>query len=397
LVFGAKEIMTSVAASPVRATKSKSLLRLGVVCDFKEENWPSMDLVSERLLEEFSITHSTTVSAGRICPPFRYRLTNGGRFTGDPSNVDRLLNRHWDYTRHLKKRLTDFDLFHISDHSYSNLLHSLPVGRVGVFCHDLDTFRCLLDPAREPRPFWFKAFTRRILTGFQKASIVFYSTETVRQQIMSYRIVDPKRLVYAPYGVSPAFNQVSTGKWPADLPHAVKRGPFLLHVGSCIPRKRIDVLLEVFGIVRRHYPAVNLVQVGGKWTAAQCKQIKDLGIGPSVFQLRRQDQSALSELYRKAEIVLMPSEAEGFGLPVVEALACGAVVVASSIPIFKEVGGNAVLYCPLDDTQVWAETIRSVLTGNHDLLPLSLRLEHARRFSWSTHANTIVEAYLTLL
>lgn len=86
-----------------------------------------------------------------------------------------------------------FYLLHVCDQSYSQVVHALPRQRTGVFCHDLDRFRCILGPQRDPRPKWFRAITRRMLTGLQRAAVVFLTTDTVRGQILNRRLVDPAR------------------------------------------------------------------------------------------------------------------------------------------------------------------------------------------------------------
>jgi glycosyltransferase involved in cell wall biosynthesis len=366
--------------------------RLAVICDYPEEGWASMDLVAEMLLRELQARHGDRVQAVRVCPPFRQRL---GRLPwlgqrGAARNADRLLNRLWDYSRYLRRQAAAFDLFHVSDHSYAQLVHVLPAERTGVFCHDLDTFRCLLEPRSEPRPWWFRAMARHILRGLQKAAVVFYSTLPVREQIEKQGLVDPARLVHAPYGVAPEFASPLAGE--GDLPPGV-RPPFLLHVGSCIPRKRIDVLLDVFARVRAHVPDLRLVQVGGQWTPAHSEQLARLGIEGAVAQLQGLDRRQLAACYRSAAVLLQPSEAEGFGLPVIEGLACGSRVVASDIPVLREVGGAAALYCRVGDVSGWQETVARLLTDAGASPTAEQRLAQARRFTWETHARTIVEAY----
>ncbi len=357
--------------------------RLAVLCDFPEENWPSMVLFAEMLL------HGVPQSAERLCPPFRRRF---GRLPGlgrRPAafNADRLLNRLWDFPRFARRQVNRFDLFHVCDHSYAQLVHVLPAERTGVYCHDLDAFRCLLDPAREPRPRWFRAAARHVLRGLQKAALVFYSTETVRRQIVAHDLIDPARLVYAPCGVAPEFAYSPT---QARIEEA---SPFLLHVGSCIPRKRIDVLLAVFAEARRQSPDLRLIQVGGEWTPPQREQIARLRIGPAIRQMRGLTRGQLAEIYRAAAIVLQPSEAEGFGLPLAEALGCGAVVVASDIPVLREVGGEAAIYCPVGNIDAWAATAGALLAKPESAPALEMRLAQARRYSWSSHVDTLVESY----
>jgi glycosyltransferase involved in cell wall biosynthesis len=342
-----------------------------------------MDLVAEMLLKH--LAGSDLVRAERVCPPFRRRLAWAG---GAGRNFDRLANRLWDYPRYLRGRVGEFDLFHLCDHSYSQLVHELPAERTGVFCHDLDTFRCLLEPEKDRRPRWFRAMARRILAGLRKARVVFYLTEGVREQIERFGVVDRARLVRAPVAAAEEYSYRPRDGVPA------REGRYLLHVGSCIPRKRIDVLLRVFAGVRES--GLKLVQVGGEWSSEQREMIDRLGIGGDVEQVRGLSRVEIAELYRGAAAVLQTSEAEGFGLPVVEGLACGAVVVASDIPVLREVGGEAVVYCPVGDVVRWAEVVREVMRDGGRVPGLDVRLARAARYSWAEHARVIAGAYRSI-
>jgi len=376
-----------------------SLPRLAVLCDYPEENWPSMDLCAEMLCRHLSADHSDSVRAARICPTYRKRASRVpwlGKHKA-AQNLDRLLNRFWDYPRYLRRYVGEYDCFHLCDHSYAHLVHELPAQHTGVQCHDLDTFRCLLEPRLNPRPRWFRLMARRILAGLQKAALVFYVSVSTRQQIEKYGLVDPSKLVYAPDGIAPEFASTPVEEESNVVPAELDGRPYLLHVGSCIPRKRIDVLLDVFARVRAWHPDLMLVQVGGSWTASQQKQIEHLDIGTSLIQLRGLDRKALAEFYRRAALVLQPSEAEGFGLPVVEALACGSIVVASDIPVLREVGGEAAVYCPLGDVEAWVHTVCRLIESPAMAPDRSLRLAHAQQFTWAAQASTIVNAYQRLL
>ncbi|HEV2948415.1 MAG TPA: glycosyltransferase family 1 protein [Gemmataceae bacterium] len=371
------------------------MVRIGLVCDFIEENWPSMDLVAEMLWTHLQGPRGPGLRAERVRPAMIRRVTRLPwiKKKNAAFNADRLLNRFWDYPKHLRTRLQDFDYFHICDHSYAHLVHELPADRTGVYCHDLDCFRCLLEPDHERRPRWFQAMSRRILRGMQKAAVVFCSTRITERRILQLGLIDQARLLYAPYGISPEF--VPSPNYPAsEASHRPGNDPFLLHVGSCIPRKRIDVLLEVFAKVRTRLPELRLVQVGGQWTGEQLKQMTQLGIASAVRQFSGLDRETLAHFYRQARIVLQPSEAEGFGLPVIEALACGAMVVASDIPVLREVGSDAIVYCPVADVPRWVATIEKLLLHPAEAPDPKRRLAQARRFSWEHHAETIFQAYL---
>jgi glycosyltransferase involved in cell wall biosynthesis len=371
--------------------------RIAVLCDYPEEGWTSMNYCAEMLLAHLGPESGGRLVPERVVPAYRRRLGRvpavGRRRVA--VNADRLFNRHWDYPRYLRRRAGEFDLYHVVDHSYAQLVNAVPAYRAGVYCHDLDAFRCLLEPQSCPRPRWFRAMMRRVLNGFQRAAIVFYTTDAVRREIVAHGLVDPARLVHAPNGVGLEFSP-EPGSDDGDIAE-LNGPPFLLHVGSCVPRKRIDILLDVFAAVRKRHENLRLVQLGGEWKPEHVAQIDRLGLRPHLFQTRGVSRSFLAAAYRRAALVVQPSEAEGFGLPVIEALACGTAVVASDIPPLREIGGAAVVFCPVADIAAWADTVDAMLCRPADAEARSARLARAAPFTWSVQARTIAEAYLRLL
>lgn len=366
-------------------------LRLAVLPDFPAEGWPSMDLCADMLL-----AHLPT--AERVCPPFR-RLATRLPVVGRKNvafNADRLLNRFITFPNFARRNRTGFDCFHVVDHTYAQLVHSLPAERTGVYCHDLDAFRCLLDPARDPRPWWFRRLARRILAGLQRAGVVFHNSIQTGDELRRSGLVDRAKLVHAPLGVAPEFTHDGTGPSVPWL-DGLTGSPWVLHVGSCIPRKRIDVLLDVVASARQRLPDLKLVKVGGEWTADQRRQLEQLGLTGAVVHRVGLSRPELAEVYRRAPVVLVPSESEGFGLPVVEALACGAAVIASDLPVLREVGGEVVTYRPVGDVPAWAEAVVSHLNGGDERLHRAARLAWAGRYSWAKHAGTIAAAYERIL
>jgi glycosyltransferase involved in cell wall biosynthesis len=358
--------------------------KLAILCDYAEENWPSMDLVAEMLSAQLRTDYADQFDATPLRPAFKRRLSS----LGAPLIADRLINRMYDYPTWLKQRADQFDLFHIADHSYSQLVHALPAERTGVFCHDLDTFRCLLEPDLVPRPRWFREMARRILEGMQKARVVFHSTNAIRQQILHHGLIDPARLVHAPLGTAPEFTHEGSAILPVPADTS-----FVLHLGSCVPRKRIDVLLGVFAGLSKGHPELRLIQVGGEWSTEHRKQMDRLRISSNVLQFQRQERTTIAEFYRRSRAVLVASEAEGFGLPVVEGLACGALVVASDIAVLREVGGGAVVYCPVGDVDTWVKRVENLLSGTELPPPLEIRLAQAGRYTWKVHAEQIAKTY----
>ncbi len=128
-------------------------LRVAVIADYLEEGWPSMDLVADMLFDRLQREHASAIEPTLVRPAMRRRagrLPGGLRSPWMPT-LDRVANRLWDYPRAMAGFDGRFDLFHIVDHSYAQLVHRLPAERTIVTCHDLDTFRSVLDPrARTP-------------------------------------------------------------------------------------------------------------------------------------------------------------------------------------------------------------------------------------------------------
>lgn len=348
-------------------------IKLALLPDFVEEGWPSMELVATQLNQGLKSHWKETFDSELLRPPFQ------SHFTFLPSIVDRIINRFVTYPQFIRPRVNQFNLFHICDHSYAHLAHELPIGKFGVYCHDIDTFRSgkhLLKP-----------LTGKILSGLKKAEVVFYSTESVRKEILDRKLVQESKLIHAPYGVSEEFTpSIHENESQSDE-------KFLLHVSSCIPRKRIDVLLKIFIEISKTYPQLNLIQVGGEWSTEHKDIIHSAGVESRIQQLKGLSRKELASLYRKCELVLLPSESEGFGIPVIESLACGAKVIASDIPVLREVGKDAVTYCPVGDISKWVAAIKSTLQDSNYGPNLSLRLDRASHYSWKNHAAIIAKTY----
>lgn len=382
--------------------------RIGLICDLVEENWPSMDLVANMVLERLEQEHSSTLAVTRICPPLRQRF---GRIpvvgqAGIFRNTDRLLNRFVDYGRSLKPQAQEFDLYHLIDHSYSQLVLDLPPGKTVVTCHDLDTFRCVLEPERQPRPRWFRAMTERIVNGFRKAAHVIAVSETTGNEIIRLGLHPPGRVTVISNGVHPSFSPLSNpaadSQFSGLLPIDSQDSIWLLNVGSSMPRKRLDLLLRVFAEVRKHLANVRLLRIGERLTGEQRQLARNLGVESSIVELSGLDREVLAAAYRRAGLLLHTAEAEGFGLPIIEAMASGCRVIASDLPVLREVGGMAACYCTVGDIEGWKDKILAAMEQSprnqaESKLERERGCSNAARFSWSENAARTAAIYQQLL
>lgn len=375
-----------------------------------------MDLFADHLLGALKRNHSNSHEADRIQPQMLRRATrlssrasklgSGERARRFFLNADRVANRFWDYPRHLRRIRGGYDVFHVVDHGYAQLVHELPAEHTVVTCHDLEAFRSVLDPAEHARSKAFTAMTARMLSGLVKAAHVTCVSTAVRDEILRYGLLPADRLSVVLCGVHPAYSPDPDLQADAEATRLL--GPAnlnrydLLHVGSTIPRKRIDVLLEVFASVRRALPGARLIRVGGPFTAAQERLIAKLELRGSILVLPFVERPVLAAVYRRAAVVLHPSDAEGFGMPLVEAMASGARVVASDLPVLREIGGEAPAFCAVADISGWTSTVVELLNDRiaHSDDWLNRRLlgiAHAGTFSWAEYARRMTLIYQKLL
>jgi len=380
-------------------------IRVAICGDFPEEGWPSMDRFRAMLLEQIGGRHASTFDAASACPEYARRATRAAPDARAAINADRFCNRFWDYPRHLRRIAAGFDLFHVVDHSYAHLVHALPANRTVVTCHDVDAFRSVVAPGEERRSGAFRFATRRILAGLQRAAAVTCVTAATERDLVAHGLVPRERTLVVHPGVADVFRRApdpAAARTAATLAGGTDDVIDLLHVGSTIPRKRIDVLLRVCAGVRLAHPSVRLLRVGGLLTPEHREIARQAGLGDDrIVDIGPIDDATLAALYRRSAILLQPSEREGFGLPLAEALASGTPIVASDIEALREVGGDAVEYAAVADVNQWTATVeRLIRERRDDPARWETRRERGRAradaFTWKAFGDRIVTLYESL-
>ncbi len=244
--------------------------RVALLADFLAERWPSMDLVADMYAASLPRAFASAgprMEIDLLRPELKRRTS---RLHPAGWNFDRLINRLFDYPLYARARRREYDLLHIVDHSYSQLVHALPAARTVVTCHDLDTFRCLWEPGHAGRGPLFLAMTRRILAGLRKAAHVCCDSVATHDELLARALVPAQRATVVPLGVRPEFLREPGPEASAKVA-GLLRAPGLddtqsidvLHIGSTIARKRIDLLLEIFASLRNAEPRLRLLRVGG--------------------------------------------------------------------------------------------------------------------------------------
>lgn len=176
---------------------------------------------------------------------------------------------------------------------------------------------------------------------------------------------------------------------------------YVLFVGSLEPRKNIGTLLKSYSrLPERLQKDFHLVIAGGKgWLNSDIpKTVNDLKIGDKVHFAGFIDKDDLRAVYSQASVFVYPSFYEGFGLPILEAMACGAPVVCSNTSSMPEVAGDAAELASPTDANKLAGAIEYVLTNERAREDMRLKgLKHASLFSWEKCAGETIEVYRKVL
>ena len=168
-----------------------------------------------------------------------------------------------------------------------------------------------------------------------------------------------------------------------------------------MPRKGIGVLLNTLAALRKEIPQLRLVRVGGPFTREQRNLVDRLDLTDAVQVVPFLSKPVLAAVYRRAALVVVPSSREGFGLPVVEAMACGTPTLVSGISALHEVGGTAAAYAPVDDVPAWTAAAISLLHERR-LEPdrwarrQTAGIQQAAKFTWAEYARKMVDVYRRL-
>ncbi len=210
--------------------------------------------------------------------------------------------------------------------------------------------------------------------------------------------VDPTRIRVVHEAAAPAFRPHSeTELEPLAARLGLKVAPrrYALFVGTLEPRKNVPLLLEAFALVHRELD-VNLLVVGSPgWLdepifAARAK----FGLSDAAQFVGSLGEADLAVLYSHAGVLVLPSLYEGFGLPVLEAMACGAPVVCSNAGPLPEVAGDAAVLLPPEDAQLWARAVLRVFSDPQHAEDLRRRgFARAATFSWNKAAVATREVY----
>ena len=274
----------------------------------------------------------------------------------------------------LERVLGRFDVFHFSDWMY-------PPQRAGVRAttiHDLV-------PLHFPKlvhPRTLRMHSAKYRHAAATCDVVFANSRFTANDVAENLGIPAERIRVAYPGIDPRFNPDGERE---DL-----GAPYVLTVSTLEPRKNLEVVIEAFELLRRRRPELLLAVAGG---AAPGVPVPDER--PGVRLLGFVDDDRLAALFRGASAVVYASQFEGFGMPIVEALASGVPTVASSHASLDEASGPAAFRADPESPEAVAATLETALERGAERR--SDGLAHAQQFTWDACGKAVLSGYQSVL
>ncbi len=260
-------------------------------------------------------------------------------------------------------------------------------GKLVVMIHDL-SFLQVPETLRESTRLDLEAHVR---STSRRAARVLTPSATVRGELISSGLVDASRARAVPHG--PGSVSIAT---PASPPDGTPER-YVLHVGTLEPRKNLLTLFAAWRILRdRNLDPPPLVLCGRLgWKTETLEREIDNGRreGWLVHHGYLPDEQ-VAALYHGALLVVLPSIYEGFGLPALEAMAAGAPLLCSDIPVLREVAAEGAAYAPTDQPAAWADRLAELLADHEQRSELARRgRDRSRQFDWRRTAEQTVAVW----
>jgi len=243
--------------------------------------------------------------------------------------------------------------------------------------------------------YYFRHLVPRIL---QKSEAIVAISENTKNNIVTFYSIDPEKVRVIPPGFEKSRYRLGINGERTKTKYGLTE--YLLYVGNLLPHKNLRRLLHAFGLISRRLP-YKLVIAGQKdprYYPALEAEAQALGLAQKILFLNYVPKDELPALYAGAKVFVLPSLYEGFGLPPLEAMACGCPVVVSNVASLPEVCGDAAYYVDPYSEESIAEGIYKVLTDESLRRSLIQKgLERAKLFSWEKSAREHLEVFKEVL
>jgi len=305
---------------------------------------------------------------------------------------DWFLSRYVKYP--LRARFSQGDINHLCDDSMGHLGNFLDRRKTIITCFDLRPLKLCL---RESGALKLHRFS---LKGLRKAARVITVSEASKRDLLQLTDCEARRIHVIPLGVTDCYKPLHE---PDSLEmtrqkYGLDDRIWLLHVGLSWEHKNIEGILRALRILLQQGRNVSLLKAGEALSPHQRALAGSLEVNDHIHSLGHVSDRDLVAIYNIADVLLMPSFNEGFGLPILEAMACGTPVVTSNVSSMPEVAGQAAVLVDPHKPEEIANAIGAVLTHEH--LRARLRnagFKRAGEFTWERTAQKTLVVYEAVL
>ena len=234
---------------------------------------------------------------------------------------------------------------------------------------------------------------------FKKSNLVLCNSKQTQKDIVEFSPTTKDKIEVVPLGISHFYS-------PQFDAQAIKNlnvsKPFLLHVGTLEPRKNIPYLIKAFEQIRRKNTKIDLQLVLTGKAGWDFEEITDLiehsEFRSDIIHTDYVPKKLLPILYSHAECLVMPSYYEGFGLPVLEAMACGCPCLLSGKGALREVAEDAAIYFDIENVDSLVNSLLDLLTNQDYLLKWKEKaLNQSKKFAWQNTAKSIMNSIEKLI
>ncbi len=327
----------------------------------------------------------------------------GLQIRGAPTLADERFTRRAGYVARyrrlpelLRNAPTGEGLVHIVDQALGHLVDCFPGRPVVVTCHDLMPLT-MEGHYRGAFEGWLdRRLLRRSLAGMLRTTRIIAVSEHTASECETELGVDRGRVSVVPNMPTPHYaRHEDAEEWLEARGIVLPARPRVLSVGHSRPYKNLELLLKAMG--HGGLREASLVRAGAPLTPHQRTLARDSGLSDRLVQLGHLEPPVLARVYAACDVLAQPSRSEGFGVPVIEAMACGLPVVCSDGGALKEVAGDAAMVVPLEGGQeALAEALGRVLRDG-ELASMLKRdgLARAEAFRPSAVLPLLLAAYRT--
>lgn len=296
------------------------------------------------------------------------------------------------------------DIYHLTHQALAPLLLiRRPSGKVVITVHDI--FPYMLRNERWFRP-WFKrgrnidqALLRLAMLGLRRADQLIADSEYTKRCIIEQLGIAPEKIAVVYLGIDhERFRPLSVPGSIRERYRLPQGRRYLLYVGSEDPRKNLITLVQALAQVRSELPDVELIKAGRSHCDPERQRLvqlaTELGVRTAIHFLEEIPEEHLPLLYNLAELYVTPSLYEGFGFPLLEAMACGTAVVYAGAGSLPEIAGNAGIAVSPCTADLLAGALLSVLKRREEQARLrTAARERAAEFTWSATTQSTLAVY----